>query len=100
MLESAWLFIGLVAILATALTVITSDDGTAIMAGVVGFITWGFFAFGSLDVRVVGDAVTYSFSMPAVTIFAVMMAMGPGYIALTGPIEIIARADNPTTDEI
>lgn len=100
MLESAWIFIGVVAILATGAAVATTDDGVAIMAGVLGFITWGVWTYGSLDLRVVGDSVTYSFSMPSVTILGIALALIPGYIALTGPTEIINRHRQPDTEEL
>jgi len=100
MLESAWLFIGAVAVLVTAAAVLTTDDGVAIMAGVVGFILWGMWTWGSLDVRVVGDSVTYSFTMPGVTFVGIMLALIPGFIALTGPIDIAKRARTPEADDI
>jgi len=110
MLESAWLFTGVTAVLVTTVAVLTqtqgaalipNDDGVAIISGVLGFISWGVFAFGALDVRVVGDSVTYSFGMPSIAIFATIMGLVPGYVALTGPAEIIAsRYRNPSTDEL
>lgn len=109
MLESAWLMIGFVALCATGVAVSTktkaaalfgNDDGVAIFSGIIGFIAWGFFAYGSLNVKVVGDSVTYTFQMPGVTFFGVMMALVPGFIALTGPTDIIRRARRPDADEL
>lgn len=100
MLESAWLFVGCVAILATAAAVLTNDDGVAIVAGVLGFVTWGVWTYGSLDVRAVGDSVTYTFSMPSLTILGIAFALIPAYIALTGPTEIINRHREPNAEEI
>lgn len=109
MLQSAWLLIALIALSTTAVAVSTkskgaaiwpNDDGVAIMSGVVGFISWGMVAFGAFDIRVVGDSVTYTFTMPYVAIFAVMMALIPGYIALTGPATIIRRSLDTTTEDL
>jgi len=110
MLESAWLFTGAISAIVSLVAILTQtqaaatipqDDGVAIVAGVIGFVSWGVFAFGALNVRVVGDAVTYTFSMPSVAILATILALVPGYIALTGPAEIVAsRYRNPSTDEI
>lgn len=100
MLESAWLFVGAVAILATGLALYTTDNGVAMMMGTLGFITWGVWTFGSLDVRVVGDSVTYSFTMPAVTLLGIVLALVPGFIALTGPLDLVTRARSPDVDEI
>lgn len=96
MLESAWLFIGAVAILTTAGSIaaldIYSKDTLALVLGVAGVGAWLMLAYGSLDVRVVGDSVTYSFTMPAVTLFCGAMALVPAFIALTAPVELVARA--------
>jgi len=111
MLESAWLMIGVIALCATAVALSTktqaaglygSDDGVAIFSGIVGFISWGYMAYGTLQgVKVVGDAVTYTFQMPAVTYFCIMMALVPGYIALTGPAEMIhSRYRNPESKDV
>jgi hypothetical protein len=110
MLQSAWLGIGFIALCATAVAVSTktkgamlfpNDDGVAIYSGVVGFIAWGFVAYGSLNVRVAGDSTVHSFSMPSVTLFAVMMAVVPGFIALTGPVDIVRRArDGATLEDV
>lgn len=92
MLQSAWLFIGGLAVLTSAAAMLTQDDGQAIVVGVLGFISWGVFAYGSLDVRVVGDSVTYSFGEPAITVLAVAFSLLPAYVALTGPTELVGRA--------
>lgn len=100
MLESAWLFVGGVAVVATAGALLTPDDVLAIITGVAGTVAWLIFAYGSLDVRVIGDSVTYSFTMPSVTLFAVMMAIPPAYVMLTGPFEAVARVRSPSPDEV
>lgn len=91
MIESGWLFTGLLATLATAAAIITNDDGFAVMAGIVGFVTWGVWTFGSLNVEVFADSTTYTVSTPELTILGIAWALVPGYIALTGPVNIIQR---------
>jgi len=90
MLESGWLFVGGVAVL------FVQDDGLAIIGGTAGTITWGVWTYGTLNVRVVGDAVTYTFTMPALRI---ALALVPAYIALTGPVELVQRANGGTSTE-
>lgn len=99
MLESGWLFTGFVAILATAMALFVDDDGLAIVAGTAGTITWGIWTYGTLNVRVVGDSVTYTFTMPALTLLGIALAIVPAYIALTGPVELVQRAHGGTTTE-
>lgn len=100
MLESAWLFVGRIAFVWTIITVVaaayvdTGDetgDALATIGGVVGFVMWGVWTFGTLNIEVVGDAVVYEFTHPELTILGVALALVPGYIALTGPIEIVSR---------
>lgn len=110
MLESAWLFTGVLAILSTGVALSTQTqtvaqgpqaDGIAIMSGIAGFISWGIFAFGSLNVEVVAqDGSVNAFALPEVTLLAVMFALVPGLIALTGPTDIIARSRDPDTREV
>lgn len=109
MLESAWLFTGSIAFVWTLVTVWAavavdstdnSGDALATVGGVVGFILWGVWTFGSLEIVVVGEGVTYSFTHPEIAILGVAMALIPGYIALTGPIELISRAREPDVRDI
>jgi len=102
MLESTWLFLGTLATLSTLAAVLIPArlDTIAIVAGVVGFILWGMVAYGALNLVVVGDAVTYTFSMPPVTVVTAMISLLPGYVALTGPVDLIAKARSPQAREI
>lgn len=88
MIASAWLFLGLVATLLTAGVVLVPDEGWAIVLGVAGFVTWAMVAYGAFDVTVIRDT-THHYQMPVVALFAVMMACIPGYIALTGPANLM-----------
>ena len=89
MLLQAWLFIGVVALVASGVALMTSDDGLAVMTGILGFVTWGVWVFGSLNLSVVRDATVYTYSLPAVAIVGIAFAIIPGFIALTGPVEVI-----------
>lgn len=100
MLESTFLLVGLTAILATGVALFTFDDVLAMIAGIAGFISWGLIAYGSLDVRVVGDSTTYSFTQPSITIWAAMLSLIPLYIALTGPLEVVNRFRRANQDNI
>lgn len=100
MILAAWLFIGTVATLVTAGTILVPDDGWAIVLGVAGFVSWAIVAYGAFDVTVVGDSVTYSFAMPIVTLFALIMSIIPGYIALTGPVDLITSWRTTDADEL
>jgi len=100
MLESAWLFIGFVALCSTGVALSTktevaglygSDDGIAIFSGIVGFLSWGVWTYGTLNLTVItnsGDRITAP--MPELAYFGVAMALIPAYIALTGPAETIS----------
>jgi len=100
MIASSWLFIGAVATLITFATILTPDDGWAIVLGVAGFVCWGLFSYGALEVTIVSGAVTYQYSMPVVGLFGVVMALIPGYIALTGPAELIGNFRGADADDV
>lgn len=100
MLESAWLFLGVLGVLATAVAVGTDDNAVAMVAGTLGFVVWGVWTFGTLNVETVSSAGTIGFEMPAVTLVGVALALVPGFIALTGPVEVIRRVDDTRTDDI
>lgn len=89
MLLSAWLFVGVVALAASGVALATSDDGLAVMTGILGFVTWGVWTFGALNLTVARDATVYTYSLPAVAIIGIAFALIPGFIALTGPVEVI-----------
>jgi uncharacterized membrane protein len=111
MLESAFLLVGVLAFGWTLVTLYAavaarSDDKTgdavAMMAGVVGFVIWGVWTFGTLNVDVVTDSGSIvTVSNPELTLLGIVMALVPGYIALTGPIDLIYRAvDEPGQRDI
>ena len=100
MLESAWLFVGLIATLATSGAVLSNDDALAIILGVMGFVSWGIWTYGTFEITVVDGGVTYAFSEPAISVFGIVMAMLPLYIALTGPIELAKNATGTAPDDL
>lgn len=110
MLESTWLFIGLMAVLTTAFAAMTQTrlalimdrygNQIAMIAGTLGAISWLMLAWGSLDIRVVGDAVTYSFTQPSVTAWCLMMAIFPAYCAWQGPFQALEEAARPDPKDV
>lgn len=100
MLIKVWLFIGLVALLATGLAMLTNDNGVAIMTGVLGFVAWGYWSFGALNIEIVSNGSTIAQDQQAVALLGIALAMIPGYIAFTGPVEIIERFRSPSPDEV
>lgn len=97
MLESSFLFIGRIAFLWTVIVVLSSSyfdeaaNDIAIVGGTIGFVLWGVWTFGTLNVEVVAGSTVFEFASPALTLVGVAMAMVPGYLAITGPIELISR---------
>ena len=100
MIVTAWIFVGVVAVLATGMALLTQDNGLAIMMGVLGFVSWGVWTFGSLNLQVVESTTIYQFSQPSVTMLGLALALVPGYIALTGPVEIVQRARRTRQEEV
>lgn len=100
MLESAWLFVGLVAGTVTAIGVLTTDGAVAEVSGAAGIVAWLIWTYGAFDVRVVGDATTYTFNMPAIAMFGLAMALVPAWLLLDGVIGMAERYRNPDADEL
>lgn len=100
MLLEAWLFLGVIGILATGVSLFTDDDGVAIIAGTLGFITWGIWTFGTLNVEKAVETTVYEYSMAPVAVLGVILALIPGYIALTGPVELVSRYRDGNPEEI
>ena len=106
MLESAWIFVGRIAFLWTVLTVLgatyldSADDGLTITGGVIGFVLWGVWTFGALNIEVIQGTNTIAFQHPELAVLGVAMALIPGYIALTGPIELVSRYRDASLDDV
>lgn len=100
MLESGWLFTGLLALLTTIAAVTTTDDAIAIMAGVLGFISWGVWTFGALNIEVTEGSTPIVVSNPELAILGIAFSLVPAYIALTGPVDVVRRARDPSTEDL
>lgn len=100
MLQTAWIFVGIVALIATVAAVVTEDNGIAIVAGALGFVCWLVVAYGALNIQVPTDSGVETFSVPELTFLSVAIACVPGFIALTGPVELVSRAKDGRIDEV
>lgn len=96
---ATFLFLGALGVLTNAAAILTSQDTFAIMAGTVGFVVWGVWSFGALNVREVTRCCVQQYSFPPLAIIGLMFALVPAYIALTGPLELAARARTVTSGE-
>lgn len=87
-----WLFVGGLGAWFLRMSLFTQDDNVAILAGLVTTASWGLFAYMSLAVEVpAGTQGLVQRSWPAVTYFAIGLALIGAYIALTGPLAAIGR---------
>lgn len=111
MYETHFLFLGTIAFLWTVLTALAasvletadnSQDALAMVAGVIGFILWGVWSFAALNVQVIagGQTTATTYSSPELAIVGVMLALVPGWIALTGPFELVSRWRDGNMDEL
>jgi len=100
MIQSAWLFAGLVAILATTGALATTDDGMAIVLGVAGTGGWGVTGYGALDLELVSNGTEFSFTSPTIALLCFGVSLIPLYIALTGPINIVRRATTARPEDL
>jgi mannitol-specific phosphotransferase system IIBC component len=101
MYETTWVFVGVVSVLATIGALLTDDNGMAILTGILGFVAWGIWTFGALNIEIITDSgVVLTKSNPAAAILGVALALIPGFIALTGPVEIVSRVRDTRMDEV
>lgn len=100
MLLAAWLFVGALATLVTVGVVLTDDSGVGIVGGVLGVVLWAVWTFGAFNIEVTTGGVSLTFTSAPVAIVGVAMALVPGYIALTGPVELFARAREGRVDDL
>lgn len=90
MLDVAWLFLGGIAAVASVVAVVTDDNAIAVVAGVIGclaWLLWSFAAYGGVETA---DGTT--FQMWPLALFGTALALVPGVIALTGPVELFGDA--------
>jgi len=100
MLQSAWLFIGLVAVLATTGAVLTTKDEVGMVLGIMGTLSWWMWTYASFEVTIVDGGVEFVFSQPIAAVFGVLVSLLPLYIALTGPIELAKQATGTHPDDL
>jgi hypothetical protein len=102
MLLASWYAVGGIAVLATGLALLTADNAIAMYAGGLGFIFWLSVAYGALNIEVQSqlcDCVTI-YSQPELSALAIALALLPGYIALTGPVDLIGRYRDGRPDDL
>ena len=99
MLQHSWIFLGIVSLVVTTITLRTPDDQLAIICGLAGTLAWALWAYGALNVVAVSGAQEFTYSFPSLTLFGVAMAMPNLYIALTGPLSI-ARDREQLANEV
>lgn len=84
-----WLFIGLLAAVATFLSVTTTDDQTGIISGLIGTLTWLTFSYHSLSVTVYSNGTEFVSRYPELAALGVALAAPNLFVALTGPIALV-----------
>jgi hypothetical protein len=108
MLQGAWLFIGFAALLMTlgtlAIAAVSTPQGAGdaltMVGGTVGFLLWAMWAVGALSVTTYSGGSEFTNSHPELAVLGVALAMVPGYLALTGPIDLIGRYRNAGTNDL
>lgn len=99
MLQHTLIFLGIVALVATTITLRTADDQLAIIAGLVGTLSWSLWAYSALNVVAVSGGSEFAYSYPSLAAFGVAMAIPNLFVALTGPLSI-ARNREQLTNEV
>jgi len=100
MLQLPWLFIGMVALLATSGAVVTSRDELGMVLGVLGTLSWWVWAYAAFEVQVVDGGVEFVFTQSIAAVFGIMISLLPLYIAITGPIEMAKNATGTHPDDL
>jgi hypothetical protein len=85
----AWIFVGLVGAGATYVTLTTDSDQLAIIGGLIGFFSWGMFAWSALSITVYDGGTAHTTRYPAMAAYGLMLAAPNLYVALTGPLELV-----------
>lgn len=101
MLFAAWLVIVALATLTTVGAVTTTDDGVAILTGIIGFLLFGVAAFGAFDLAIVTDSGSIVSRTETVTAGVMLtVSLAPGWIALTGPVQIVQRVRQTEMEDV
>lgn len=106
----SWLFLGFVAftwtlVLVAIAAVSTPDtDGLATYGGIVGFVLWLVWSFGALEHTIVkasgGSMLEQTQTHPELALVGLLMSTIPGFIALTGPFDLVRRWRTGDIDEL
>lgn len=90
MMQTVFIFLGVLAASLFAAALYTRDDSAAIVSGLLDFVVWGVWAFACFNVEVsdgAGSIVTREY--PALAIIAAVFALIGLYVALTGPVALL-----------
>jgi hypothetical protein len=94
MIWQGWLFVGLIALYATSRALRETMNPSAIVHGIVGFVTWLVFGYQSLNVVVVSNGTELGpYYYAPVALLAAGLAVMNLYVAITGPIVAVADDD-------
>lgn len=93
MLQHSWIFLGIVALVATVLTLRTADDQLAIIGGLAGTLAWALWGYSALNVITVSGGTEVAYAYPSMAAFGVAMAIPNLFVALTGPLQIAKNRD-------
>jgi hypothetical protein len=90
MIESGWLFAGLVGVGSVVAAITTPID--EILAGLVGVAAWSLFGYGATNVEAVVDGATdpVTYSEPGLAIFGGLMAAVMAAVVFRGSVLIMA----------
>lgn len=97
MLDVGWLFLGLVAVLASVAAVVTDDNAIAIVAGAIGMLAWLLWSFAAYGGIETAEGTVHQ--MWPLALFGTVLAFVPGLIALTGPVDLFGDARNAEVEE-
>lgn len=99
MLQHTLIFVGVVALVATTISLRTGDDQLAIISGLAGTLSWSLWAYSTLNVVAVSGGSEFAYSYPSLAAFGIAMAIPNLFVALTGPLQI-ARDRSQLTEEV
>lgn len=91
MLQHSWIFTGLVATVATVITLQTAEEEVAIASGLIGFFAWLLWGYSALNVVTHSGGTEFAFQYPSMAVFGVLMAVPNLFVALTGPLRIASQ---------
>lgn len=97
MLQSAWLFLGVLGAAALAVSYLTVDDDVGIVSGALAVVVWALFGYGALNVQMVTDSGTTAMSMPALAMLGGVLAALALLPVLRGPVGLFrqSRSNDP-----